>query len=285
MRQRPSPVPGVFSTRTRGLRRAPRALRAALVGGAAVILLGGCTVIENGEVGVTKSFGQIRPEPLSQGIYVVLPIAREIESWNVKLRELKERAAVPSSEGLIVGLDTSLLFQVAPEQAPAIRTSVGQNYEEILVIPYLRNAVRDVVSGYEVKDIYSEQGRKQIAQRMEEYLRQNLEPRGIQVQAVLLRDVQLPERFRQSIEAKLAAEQKAEEKRFELQQAKTDAQIEVARAEGAAQAQKIIQSTLSERYLHYLWIQTLNENPNVVYVATEANLPVFKSVGGAGAQR
>ncbi len=49
---------------------------------------------------------------------------------------------------------------------------------------------------------------------------------------------------------------------------------------GAAEAQKIVRSTLSDSYLQYLWIKTLNENPNVIYVATEANLPIFKSVGG-----
>ena len=52
------------------------------------------------------------------------------------------------------------------------------------------------------------------------------------------------------------------------------------RAEGAARAQKIVRSTLSDSYLEYLWIKTLNENPNVIYVASEANMPIFKSVGG-----
>ena len=45
-------------------------------------------------------------------------------------------------------------------------------------------------------------------------------------------------------------------------------------------AQQIIRETLSDRYLQYLWIQTLNENPNVIYVATEANMPIFKGVAG-----
>ena len=51
--------------------------------------------------------------------------------------------------------------------------------------------------------------------------------------------------------------------------------------EGAAKAQQIIRETLSDSYLQYLWIRTLNENPNVIYVATEANLPIFKGVEGA----
>ncbi len=59
-----------------------------------------------------------------------------------------------------------------------------------------------------------------------------------------------------------------------------DQRVQVARAKGAAEAQKIVRSTLSDSYLQYLWIKTLNENPNVIYVSTEANLPIFKSVAG-----
>jgi len=236
----------------------------------------GCAVIEDGQVGVSKSFGRISDQPVGQGVVVQVPVIRTVETWNVKLQELKETAQVPSSEGLIVGLDTSLLFQVEPEQAPAIRKTVGQDYLGTLVVPYFRNALRDVVSGYQVRNIYSESGRREIADKIESFLRENLEPRGIRVVDVLLRDVKLPDRFRDSIEAKLTAEQRVQQKQFELEQARKDAEIEVARARGAAQAQEIVRSTLSDSYLQYLWIKTLNENPNVIYVATEANLPIFK---------
>jgi regulator of protease activity HflC (stomatin/prohibitin superfamily) len=242
-----------------------------------------CVVIEDGEVGVSKSFGAISDEPVPQGVAFVFPVVRQIETWNIKLQELKESAQAPSSEGLIVGLDTSLLFQVTRKDAPRIRKTVGTQrmYIERLVIPYFRNAVRDVVAGYPVKNIYAEKGRKEIATKIQNFLKENLEPRGIEVVDVLLRDVKLPQRFKESIEAKLTAEQRVQQKQFELQQAEKDAEIEVARARGAAEAQQIIRETLSDRYLQYLWIQTLNENPNVIYVATEANMPIFKSVAGA----
>ena len=238
-----------------------------------------CVVIEDGEVGVKKTFGNISDDVVDQGVSLVVPVARQIEVWNVKLQELKEKANVPSSEGLIVGLDTSLLFQVQPGKAPELRQTVGtqREYVEKLVVPYFRNAVRDVVAGFPVKNIYAEAGRKEIAAKIRGFLQANLEPRGIVVVDVLLRDVVLPTRFKESIEAKLTAEQRAEQKKFELTQAEKDAEIEVARAKGAAEAQRIIHSTLTASYLQYLWIQTLNENPNVIYVATEANLPIFKA--------
>ncbi len=241
-------------------------------------LLPGCVVIEDGEVGVKKSFGSIDDEPVGPGIVIQIPVVRTVTPWNVKLQEIKESASVPSSEGLIVGLDTSLLFRVIPTLAPQIRKTIGGNYRETLITPYLRNAVRDTVSGYEVKNIYAEAGRKEIAAKIKSFLIANLEAKGIEIIDVLLRDVQLPQRFRESIELKLTAEQRVQQKEFELDQARKDAEIEVARAEGAAKAQKIVRSTLSGSYLQYLWIKTLNENPNVIYVSTEANLPIFRTI-------
>lgn len=242
-----------------------------------------CRVIEDGEVGVSKSFGTIQDEPVPPGVAFVVPVARQIEKWNVKLQEVKETAQVPSSEGLIVGLDTSLLFEVEAETAPKLRQTVGteRTYRQQLITPYFRNAVRDVVSGYPVRSIYSAEGRKEIADKVEAFLKENLGPRGITVVDVLLRDVQLPPKFKESIEQKLTAEQQVQKKEFELDKAKKDAEIEVARAKGAAESQRIIRETLTGSYLQYLWIQTLNENPNVIYVATEANMPIFKNVAGA----
>jgi regulator of protease activity HflC (stomatin/prohibitin superfamily) len=245
---------------------------------AVVVFAGGCVIIEDGEVGVSKSFGAISDEPVGQGMTYQIPVVRTVETWNVKLQEIKETAQVPSSEGLIVGLDSSLLFKVRPEAAPTIRKTIGWNYIERVVIPYFRNGLRDVVSGYPVKNIYTEKGRQEIAEKVRQFLKSNLDERGIDIVDVLLRDVKLPQRFRESIEAKLTAEQKVQQKQFELEQAAKDAEIEVARAKGAAEAQEIVRSTLSSSYLHYLWIKTLNENPNVIYVATEDNMPLFRPV-------
>jgi regulator of protease activity HflC (stomatin/prohibitin superfamily) len=158
----------------------------------ATIVAMGCVVIEDGEVGVSKSFGKIDDEPLRPGVVVQLPVIRSVEIWNVKLQEVRETAQVPSSEGLIVGLDTSLLFQVVAQSAPTIRRTVGRDYVDLLIIPVFRNALRDVASGYSVGEVYSEAGRKEIASKVESALDQGLRSRGVHVVNVLLRDVNLP---------------------------------------------------------------------------------------------
>lgn len=72
-----------------------------------------------------------------------------------------------------------------------------------------------------------------------------------------------------------------QESRAKLEAASLDAQSEIERAKGVAEANKIIGDSLkgNEAYLRYLWIQGLQEGatPQVVYVPTEAGLPILEA--------
>lgn len=244
------------------------------------LLSSGCgmTTIEDGQAGVKADFGKISDEPVSTGWHFYLPLISWIETWDVKTQELKEVATVPSSEGLISQLDISVLYNVPKDRVVFVRKTTGRDYRETIIEPYVREAIRNIVSGYAVKALFSDEGRHDIGNKMLVFLKEKLEPRGIAVQDVLLRDVRLPQTFALSIEAKLKAEQESLQKEFELAKAKKDAEIEVARAEGAAKSNLIIANSITENYLRYKWVESLkSSNMQVVYVPTEANLPVLEA--------
>lgn len=249
---------------------------------AGVLIIGlasGCAVIvEDGQAGVKADFGKISDQALSTGWHLYLPVVTWIEVWNVKTQNIKELANVPSSEGLISQLDVSVIYDVPKENVVQVRRTIGIDYQDTVLEPYIREAIRNVVSGYPVKALFSDEGRKAIGENILAFLRQKLEPRGIFVQDVLLRDVRLPPTFSQSIEAKLRAEQESLQKEFELTKAKKDAEIEVARAQGVAKSNEIIAGSITESYLRYRWIEGLQTNQMmVIYVPTEANLPIMEA--------
>jgi len=66
--------------------------------------------------------------------------------------------------------------------------------------------------------------------------------------------------------------------KFILQKEDLEAERKRVEAKGIRDAQEIINQSLTSQYLHYLWINTLNQNPNVIYVATEANMPLFRAI-------
>jgi regulator of protease activity HflC (stomatin/prohibitin superfamily) len=244
------------------------------------LALSGCgvVVIEDGQAGVKADFGKIQNESLGTGWHWFITLITWIETWNVKTQEIKEQASVPSSEGLISSLDVSVLFNIPKEKVVHVRKTIGQHYGSTVLEPYVREAIRNVVSGYQVKALYSEAGRHEIGQKILEFLRSKLDERGIMIQDVLLRDVRLPVVFSQSIEAKLKTEQEALQKEFELQKAKKDAEIAVARAEGIAKSNRIIAESITGNYLRYRWTEALQTTEKqVIYVPTEANLPIMEA--------
>ena len=246
--------------------------------GLAVLISGCAVVVEDGTAGIKADFGKFAEQPLGTGWHWYLPGMTWVEIWNIKTQEIKEQAQVPSSEGLISQLDVSVIYNVPKEHIVTMRRTIGSDYQQTVLEPYIREAIRNIVSGYQVKALFSDEGRKAIGENILAFLRTKLEPRGLMIQDVLLRDVRLPPTFAQSIETKLRAEQESLQKEFELTKAKKDAEIEIARAQGVAKSNEIIAASINENYLRYQWIEGLKKNQStVIYVPTEGNLPILEA--------
>lgn len=249
---------------------------------AILIMTTSMKIIDDGEVGVKKTLGDYQDEELGTGVKLFMPIVSTIEKVNVKKENIKETVSVPSKEGLMVQLDASVIFRLEPQRASEIKQTVSGEIHETLIKPYIRNGIRDVASGYDAKAIYSEDGREEIANKLQLYLNNKLNE-NIIIEDVLLRDVKLPDRVTESIERKIDAEQRAQAKEFELQSAVKDAEIEVARAEGTAEANRIVGDSISKEYIQYKFIEGLNDgNTEVIYVPTEANIPVMEATRFTG---
>ena len=242
--------------------------------------LTGCPrIIEDGEVGVVTSFGDIDPEELADpGLYLHWPLFRQISIYNVKTGEVKESMAVPTADEMLVGLDVSVFVHLDPPRVAELRANVTGNPYETLLIPTVRSQTREAAGGFKVEDFYNQQKRAQIAAEIRRGVVAKMSDRGIAVEDVLIRDIVPPPAFQKAVEKKLEQKQRAEQKQFELEQAQLNREIERTRAEGAALAMAEVQEKLTDRYLQYLWIQSVAENPNIekVYIATEAGLPIFK---------
>jgi len=152
---------------------------------------------------------------------------------------VKESANVPSNEGLILALDTSLLFHLDRSMAAEVYQKVGSNYAEKIVEPTLRAAIRASTSSHTANALYTN-ARELVQQQIQDQLTKELSPRGVIVENILLRDVQLPAMLKGSIEAKQQAEQDALRMSFILQKETQEAQRKRIEAQGIADFQKIV---------------------------------------------
>jgi len=251
----------------------------AIIGFVVLVLFGAfAQVVPAGNVGITDYFGVVGEQELPSGWHWKSPLVA-IVPMTIQTQELKETSTVPSEEGLLVTLETSILYRLEPETVNELYRNVGLEYPEVIIQPQLKSVIREVTARYEAKALYTT-GREQITKDIFNALQPLLVERGIILETVLLRDLGLPTKVTEAIEAKLEAEQEAEQMQFVLQKEEIEADRKIVEAQGIKESQDIIDTTLTERYLQYLWIQTLNENPNVMYIATEAGLPLFKEIGG-----
>lgn len=233
-------------------------------------------VVPAGNVGIVDFFGQVAPTPLKSGINFVNPLARVI-NLSVRTHEDKETMSVPSKEGLNISLDVSILYQLDPNKAVDVYKTIGPYYQEVMLIPQYRAAARGVTVGHEAKALYTSE-RELLAQGIFDSLINLIGDRGVIIERVLLRAITLPQTVSAAIEQKLKAEQDAERMKFILQKEQLEAERKRVEAAGIRDAQAIINQSLTSQYLQYLWINTLNLNPNVIYVATEANMPIFRAI-------
>jgi prohibitin 1 len=246
----------------------------------ALIFFFSCVIsVPTGHVGVLTLFGKVTGETLAEGIHVINPL-KSVKKLSIQTQSIKESANVPSNEGLNLALDTSLLFHLDRDKAAEVYQRVGPNYLEKIVEPTLRAAIRTATSSHTANALYTN-ARELVQQQIKDQLISELGPRGVIIEDVLLRDVQLPPLLKDAIEAKQQAEQDALRMSFVLQKEKQEAERKRIEAQGIADFQKIVAQGISPQLLEWKGIEATEKlaasgNAKVVVVGNTKNgLPLI----------
>jgi regulator of protease activity HflC (stomatin/prohibitin superfamily) len=218
---------------------------------------------------------------MSEGIHAVNPLAR-VHELDVKTQEVKERAVVPSKEGLIMGLEASVLYHLDPARAAEIYQRVGTGYRDVLLVPNFRSAIRAVTAANLASTLYSD-AREAIARQILADLQAQVQPRGVVIENVLLRDLQLPDTLKQAIEAKQQAQQEAQRMEFVLQRERQEAERKRVEAQGIKDFQNVVSEGISDKLLEWKGIEATielarSQNAKIVVVGnTKTGLPLLFS--------
>ena len=246
-----------------------------------LLFAGPLRTVPAGHVGIKDFFGQVSGQTLPPGIRLVLPLTRVVRI-SVQTQEIKEVADVPSREGLILSLETSLLFQLDPAKAADIYRTVGSDYIGTIVEPQFRSAIREVTASYDAKALYSAE-RDRIATEILALFRRLSEERGIIAQQVLLRKIGLPPVVANAIQEKLRREQEAEQMKFVLQKEQQEAERKRIEAQGIADFQKIVAQGISAQLLEWKGIEATEKlssssNTKIVVIGNpKSGLPIILS--------
>jgi prohibitin 1 len=244
-----------------------------------LVVLASIAYVPAGHVGVLTLFGRVTGEVLPEGTHFIWPFKTN-HKLSIRTQELKETASVPSEEGLIITLDTSLLFRLDAAKAAEVYQKIGPGFVDVVVEPNLRSAIRAATAAHNANALYTG-AREEVAQQVQRELVAQLAPRGIAVENILLRDIQLPAMLKSSIEAKQQAEQDALRMTFILQKEKQEAERKRIEAQGIADFQRIVAQGISPQLLEWKGIEATEKlaqsaNSKVVVIGSPRNgLPII----------
>ncbi|MBC6993635.1 prohibitin family protein [Neolewinella lacunae] len=244
---------------------------------AVFLLFPSCTIVREGEVGVKRTLGKYKEKPLDKGVAVFNPFITAVQKVSTQTENMEVELNLPSKEGLNIRAEISILYSVDGTRAPELLRQIGTNYERSVILPVFRSAVADVSARYFAKDMHTGQ-RSIIEGAIMEQMSKVLLDRGLIVENVLVKSIQLPANLARSIEEKLEAEQQALRMEFVLQQARQEADQQRIRAEGTRDAQLIIAEGLTAEVLRFKSIEAfleLSRSPNAKVIISNGEMPVM----------
>ncbi len=196
-----------------------------------------------GHVKVATLFGKVQDQVYAEGLHFPVNPLYAWNEYDVRQKTLKfDKMGVPSQDQLISHFDVSLQYRLIGNKAPNVKKNTGSATDvvNIHVVPYFRSLIREqgkTVANAE--EFYSESVQNRMQIEMMSALTQQLEPIGIEMQGILIRNVVLPPFIAKAVEDKKRREQEAEKQKAELKRFSTEQEQKIATANAEFEAAKL----------------------------------------------
>lgn len=278
-------------------------------------------IINSGEIGIKVTAGEYDNTPLQPGLHFFVPIIQNVIIVDTRVRTINfsrtedmgvvgknqgifrnDAISVMDSRGLTVSIELTVQYQLNWATAPQTIANYGLSWEQKIINPVVRDVVRGVVGRYPAEELPVK--RNDIANLISTNIETEIGKfanQPVSLSSVQLREIVLPQNIREQIEKVQVARQEAERKRYEVEQAKMEAEKAVTLAKGEAdvnrtkaqgtadamsieakaqsQANRLISDSLSSRLLELRQIETQGKFNEALRENKDAQ--IFLTPGGA----
>jgi regulator of protease activity HflC (stomatin/prohibitin superfamily) len=201
--------------------------------GLLIIVFSSFVVVDAGHIGVVTVFGNVEKEPLYNGLHFVLPY-KDVVQMDTRVQKHEARYDAASVDIQAVHAVMALNYRLIGDRAPEVYRTVGLRYEQSIIDPAAAEVLKANTAVHAANDIL--QQRPKIKADVQDGLTKWLLKYGIQVTEVSIKDIRFDKDFELAVERKQIAQQVAEQKRYEVDQAKREAESKVARERGEGAA-------------------------------------------------
>jgi regulator of protease activity HflC (stomatin/prohibitin superfamily) len=226
-----------------------------------------------------------RSQPLEPGLHWVIPFAEYVKRYPISHQTYTMSIATGegqvqgddsitarTSDGQQIYVDASVIYTIDPEKVVQVHIAWQDRYQDELVRPQARGAIRDTISQFKVEEVVSTK-RIDMTNQITETLRKKMEENGLTLVDFVLRNITFSDEYAASVEQKQIAEQQAQQAKFVVESkkqeadqarevAKGQADAAVTKAEGDAKA-RVIQAQAEAEALN-LVAEVLKENPDLL---------------------
>ena len=213
----------------------PRLLLAISIGiPAFIVIFSVFRIIPAGHVGVKVLFGQVEPQPLREGLNVVLNPLYDVVDMDVRVVKHTARYDAASKDLQAVHVEMVLNYRVMPDRAPEVYRNIGPNFSSVIIDPAAQEVLKANTATHNAEEILLQ--RPQLKSDVQRDLTVWLAKYGIDMKEAALANIRFDPAYEKAVEAKQIEQQKAEQKRYELIQAQRQAEIVAAEAKGKGDA-------------------------------------------------
>ena len=205
---------------------------------ALIVVFNAFYVIQEGHVGIVKRLGKAQAQ-VYPGFHVKTPFIESVVRIDIRQRKNVEDLHAATEDQLPIMAQTSINWTVDAESAMDLYKEYGNlmKFEATILDPKLRSAAKAALSRFPANQLIRE--RQTVVAEIMATMTEELAPFPITVNSPQLENVELPEKYMASVEAKEAAREDAEREKHILAQQKLKAQQQVNTAEANAESVKL----------------------------------------------
>lgn len=204
--------------------------------------------IGTGKVGVVTQMGAVTGRELNEGFSFVAPWGfNSVTEYDIKTQKQEVTSQAASKDLQDVKGTLVLNYRLNRGDVSKIHQTVGADYADKVVTPAINEVFKAATAKYSASELITE--RAQVKNDVTKALQDRLKERGITVEDINITNFEFGAAFNAAIEAVQVANQNVARARQELETTKVEAEKKIAEAQGAAEAQRLQQQTLTQEIL------------------------------------
>ncbi len=236
-----------------------------LVGLLAIIALNSFVIINPGQAGVLSILGKAQDGALLEGLHLKPPLVSSVDIYDVTVQKFEVPAQSSTKDLQQLTASFAINFRLDETQVVQIRRKQGslQNIVAKIIAPQTQESFKIAAARRTVEEAITK--RDELKQDFDIALGDRLQKYGIIVLDTSVVDLTFSTEFSKAVEEKQIAEQRAQRAVYIAREAEQEAEAQVNRAKGQAEAQRLIRETLTPELLQKAAIDKWNgEFPTVL---------------------